>query len=162
MTENEIAEVNRLLNKLEPGFLPEQIFYQISRLAVLSAAEIAVLRRNSDKIEALLIKRPDDDPFFAGLWHTPGSMYISGDSIEKRPHEVLKNELPNTKFTSELKYLLDSEIVQYARGNVLERIYMIEASDSSDGVFFPIDDLPSNLVTYHDKIIEIVANKLKG
>lgn len=161
LTNNEILNVAAALDSLEPGFLPEQIFYSLSRLSVLTAAEVVPLRRTLDGgYEVLLTRRPDLDPFFGGLVHCPGQIYRPGDSLSDRPKKVVQEELSHTTVESEPRLVPDTFIHDYGRGPVIERIYYIFVSSSEDGDFYPVDDLPNDLLASHDKLIRIVINYL--
>lgn len=97
------------LRSLEPGTLPRAIFEQFARLTVLSAMDIAVLRRNplvhsDSNVEVLLTQRPPGD-WWAGQWHLPGSIILPTDidtpqgaySPESTIRRILDTELPGVK-----------------------------------------------------------------
>lgn len=61
---------------LEPGRQPLPLFTQLARLVVLSSIEVVPLRPKEDKLEVLLAKRPEDDPWWANQLHLPGSIQM--------------------------------------------------------------------------------------
>lgn len=165
MAESDLStrEICQALNKLQPGFLPSDIFYAISRLTVLTAAEMVPLRRRMDGgFDVLLTRRPDDDPFFAGLMHCPGQIFRPGDSLASRPREVLRVELPNTQILSEPVVIPDSYIYDYGRGPVIERVHYVMVGDSSDGEFYDVNHLPDNLLQGHEYLIGMVLDYISN
>lgn len=163
LSNNEILSVASALDSLEPGYLPEQIFYSLSRLSVLTAAEVVPLRRTlNGEYEVLLTRRPDSDPYFGGLVHCPGQIYRPGDSLSSRPRKVIEAELPHTSVEGDPKLVPDTYIHDYGRGPVVERVHYVFVSSSEDGDFYPVDELPDDLLPGHDKLIKIVINYLNN
>ena len=161
MADSELStrELCQALDKLQPGFLPSGVFYSISRLTVLTAAEMVPLRRRADGgFDVLLTRRPDDDPFFARLMHCPGQIFRPGDSLASRPREVLRVELPNTQILSEPAAIPDSWVYDYGRGPVIERVHYVMVGDSTDGDFYDVNHLPADLLQGHDHLIKIVLD----
>lgn len=156
-------DLAKALDQLVPGYLPADVFYAVSRLSVLTAAEVVPLRKRGDGgYEVLLTRRPDDDPYFAGLLHIPGQIYRPGDTINSRPAAVVADELANTTTLSTPVLIPGQFIYDYGRGPVVERIHYVFVSDSSDGDFYDVDSLPSDLLAGHDELIKRVVRYVKG
>jgi hypothetical protein len=80
MTQAELAELaTACLEKLEPGKQPLPLFTQLARLVVTSTVEMVPFRIQNNKLEVLLTKRPDDDPWWPGQWHLPGTIILPTD-----------------------------------------------------------------------------------
>lgn len=162
MSDSEIGQLVDLLKKLPAGYLPTPVFFQISRLTVLTAAEMVTVRTSpAGELEVLLTRRPADDPYFANLWHIPGSIYIPGDTMQSRPEAVIETELPRTVVTSEPILINNSILRDYGRGPIMERVYLVHATESADGQFFPVDRLPKDLLNGHDRLIKLVVRYLR-
>src|SRR5207248_4789571 len=78
----------RGLSKLQPGRLPLDVFLEVARLTVTPVIEIVPICRQDGILRVLLMKRSDDDPIWAGLWHTPGTVIRAfdetlGDGIDR-------------------------------------------------------------------------------
>lgn len=161
MTESKLStrEICQALDQLQPGFLPSDIFYAISRLTVLTAAEMVPLRRRADGgFDVLLTRRPADDPYFANLMHCPGQIYRPGDSLVSRPRQVIDAELPRTQILSDPVAIPDSYVYDYGRGPVIERVHYVLVGDSGDGEFYDVDHLPYDLLQGHDHLIKMVLD----
>lgn len=151
ITDGEIAEVSRILAKLEPGFLPFDIFHQVTRLWVSTIVEFVPLRRTEDgRIEILLLPRADDDPIFPGTLHTPGVVVLATDTLGSYRdafERLLKNELPGVK-ASEPVYVMNS-FHSSGRGTESAHIYWVEVqSEPAVGTFYDTEQLPDNLIPY--------------
>lgn len=55
ITDNEISEAVKILKKLDPGFLPEDLFIQFTRLTPTAILEIVPLRLNGGKVEVMFL-----------------------------------------------------------------------------------------------------------
>lgn len=81
MTQAELAELAAAcLEKLEPGRQPLPLFTQLARLVVTSTVEMVPIRIKDNKLEVLMAKRPDDDPWWPGQWHLPGAILLPTDN----------------------------------------------------------------------------------
>jgi hypothetical protein len=133
-------------------------FYAIAQHTVSVAIEAVVLRRRKGRLEVLLFKRPDDDPFYGGMWHSPGTILRGKDAegglpgkpvgYEKAFDRLARGELKvnfagHKKFAGSLFFLSP-------RGpeNCLVFVCRI-AGEPVKGTFYPVDDLPENTVLAH-------------
>lgn len=163
LSNDEVLNVAAALDKLEPGYLPEPIFYALSRLCVTAAAEVVPIRRSMNGgYEVLLTRRPDSDPFFGGLVHCPGQIYRPGDTLDDRPKKVVAEEMAHTVVETEPVLIPDTYIHDYGRGPVIERIHYVFVSSSEDGEFYSVDDLPPDLLSGHDKLIRYAINYINN
>ena len=161
MNNDEIRRTADLLRKLKPGFLPYEIFVEIMRLTMASSVEIVVLRRNSDKLQVLLTKRPPDDEFWPNKWHIPGSIFQADDtSIEARLQATIDRELPNTKFVSEKEWVPELFIGETARNRNIPIIFRAWANESGDGEFFDVENLPDDFLSEQKILIEIATKDI--
>lgn len=80
MNQVELAELASLcLERLEPGRQPLPLFIQLARHVVTSTVEMVSLKGEGDTLRVLLAKRPDDDLWWPGQWHLPGTVLLPTD-----------------------------------------------------------------------------------
>jgi hypothetical protein len=65
------------------GRLPLEVFAALAGRMSLSTVEVALLRRNSETgaAEILLLQRPDNDAWWVGQWHLPGTVIRDKDEV---------------------------------------------------------------------------------
>ena len=80
MGQDELASLAAsCLERLEPGRQPLPLFIQLARLVVTSTVEMVPLRQVNDHEQVLLAQRPDDDLWWPGQWHLPGTVLLPTD-----------------------------------------------------------------------------------
>lgn len=85
MTQTEIAELAATcLERLEPGRQPLSLFAQIARLVVTSTVEIVPFESKNEHPRVLMARRPDDDPWWPGEWHLPGTVLLPTDGAKNQ------------------------------------------------------------------------------
>lgn len=72
-------KVVSILSKWNGGILSDKLFAEISKMTPQLSVIIIVFRKNGEKLETLLLKRPDDDPVWPGILNLPGKMFRSID-----------------------------------------------------------------------------------
>ena len=164
LTPQEIAEVTKLLGKLEAGELPLDIFLQFARLMVVPVIELVVLRRNGAQIEVLLTKRPDDDPIWPGLLHSPGTVIRATDRMANSQdafQRIIAGELFNILLAGE-PHFLQILFHQEKRGAALAQVYWVEATgEPPTGNFYDVTELPENLVDTQREFIQAAAQAFR-
>jgi 8-oxo-dGTP pyrophosphatase MutT (NUDIX family) len=144
--------VARYLASLEPGFLPRDIFLQFARLMTIAVIELVPLRLRDDKVEVLLVQRPDDDTW-AGMWHVPGTLIRPTDKMEtgndyEEPLQRLlgpDGELGGVT-TAAQPVEVETERRRVKRGDELAVIHYVEVTgEPVKGQFFPLDGYPENV-----------------
>lgn len=157
----EIALATYVLSKFRPGYLPYPLFEEISRLTVNSVVEIVPLRKVDDKIQVLLTERDEDDPIYAGIVHTPGTVIRSTDqegSYQSAFERIFNDELASVE-TSEPQYL-GSVFHQIKRGREDAKIFFVEVrGEPATGKFYDVDALPDNTMDSQIDFIRMAAKK---
>jgi hypothetical protein len=136
LSEGVLAE----LRAVDVGLLPEDLFIELARLTVLSTVEVVCLRQGAAGIEVLLTQRAETDPFWAGQWHSPGS--------------VIRPQDPLCSFVGAFKRILSGELglTEWAepvfvgpcfwngdRGAVVSQVHWLDVTNVSmpTGTFYP-------------------------
>lgn len=150
---NTIQEAARLLSELEPGYIPEPLFSEMSRLVVRPAIELVPFKKGEDgSIKVLMIKRPPEDPFWPNELHVPGTVLLPSDTIEEAFGRLSKKEvkspLENPKF-------VDFVLHQTRRGKELALVHWVEIDEEpQEGRFYDVSNLPEETIEHHRTVIE--------
>ena len=152
MGQEDINTVASELKKLSPGYIPEPIFNEVARLAVLTAIEFVPLRKNNDLVEVLLIRRTSDDPFWPSQLHTPGTILRANDtSFDDAYIRLFKDELNCEPLA--LKFI-GNNLILNNRGRTVMYKYIVNVSGvSTSGEFYDVNALPDDLLPEHRELI---------
>jgi hypothetical protein len=156
LTEEEINLARELLSKLEPGFLPPPIFYEITRLTAVPIIEVVPLRFNSGKTQILLLPRSSNDPTWPNQLHVPGTVIRATDTMDIAFRRIFDGEL-NGSGHGEAEFV-QNILHNSGRGMEASQIYWVEILDEpKTGQFYNANDLPQTLVRSQlDFISEVV------
>ena len=150
-SQEEIELAASVLSRLRPGFLPKELFGEVTRLWTTSIVEVVPVRHGSDGSEVLLFERPADDPNWPGQLHTPGTVVrptdVSDDgSIDKPLQRIYESELgfqpeANPNFVGSLLH-------QVHRGTESATVLYLDLTDveTPAGTWHDARNLPVNLV----------------
>ena len=156
MDKSEEKQLVELLSRLEPGFLPYDIFVQLARLATLPIIEFVPLRLNEKgETEVLLLERSKFDEIWPGEVHTPGTVIRPTDStgeIYKAFERIRKDELMGTKVSD--GHFVGTLLHPSKRGMEHAQIFWVEVIDEAKvGKFYPARNLPDNLIESQKEFI---------
>jgi len=157
---NEPAQIATMLNKYEPGFLPEPLFVAVARLVVLTAIEFIPLRKKGDgTIEVLLFKRPSADPVWPDMLHTPGTMLRSTDSsFEAGFDRLFKDELKISRPATPI--FIGTDLVHHKRGTIVTLEYIVRINqETTGGTFYDVEDLPIDFIPEQKEMIQRAADR---
>lgn len=167
MNTDDIIKTATSLKQLEPGFLPYPIFEQIARLIALPILEVIPLRVSAGVVEVLLIARPDDDPFWPCMLHTPGTVIratdINDDHNSNWPayERIINDELKATKVG--LPHYAGSQLHNSKRGVEQAQIYWVEVDGKpAVGEFYDVSKLPNSLIDYQLAFIGLAVANYKN
>jgi len=147
MDSDTTIELAAQLNRYEPGFLPEPLFVSIARLAVLTAIEFIPLRRTTDgTIQVLLFERPDTDPVWPGMLHTPGTVVRPSDvTLEDGFERLFKDELGNQQ--SNAPVYIGTDLIHHKRGSTVTLEYLLQVDQSlGGGQFYDVENIPNRFI----------------
>jgi hypothetical protein len=167
MNRDEVTQATDLLRKLAPGFLPYPIFEQIARLVALPIVEFIPLRLSeSDGVDVLLIHRPDDDPLWPGMLHTPGTVVRATDLHQGKQDDwlaferILHDELKDTSIGA--PHYVGSMFHDSKRGAELAQLYWVEViGEPAVGKFYNAYSLPSSLIDSQRAFIDLAASNFQ-
>ena len=136
-------------------------------LAIMGAfpsvpVELAVF---NEKGEVLLFHREDKE--FTG-YHSPGTVYRFGETVNTALERVKKAELPGLSLTTPiiLGWHENNHGNGYGQNPTRHEISLIHACEligpyEGEGKFFPIDQLPDNMVPHHIILVPEIAKRFK-
>lgn len=158
LTDEEIATAARLLNRLQPGYLPYPVFLAVSRLVTMSTMNVIALRLHDGRPEVFLIQRPEDDINWPGQWHLSGCVIRATDSPEPdfptAYGRILQEELRGQCRPVGPLTLLGVHQYDVPRGRELTFDYYQEMElageslEHPDGRFFAVDGLPAETMAH--------------
>jgi hypothetical protein len=161
VNKKEINKAVQILKKIKPGFLPKELFFQMCRLNVMPLVDMVILRQREDKIEVLLTKRSDNDPFFANTYHLPGSIMRPSDqkgSLNDIFQRILKKELNGIKVVQGPKFV-DFSFQENKRGSELSMLHWLEVKGNNNaGRFFDINQLPEKFLPFQKPLLKLAVN----
>ncbi|MFN7160291.1 MAG: hypothetical protein ACK4NC_01620 [Candidatus Gracilibacteria bacterium] len=109
----------------------------------------------------LLIQRPENDPFWAGQRPSllPTSTPNSFDDVKERVFQ----ELNYSADTGSDAIYASTELKRWKRGMVISIYHYLELEETSGvGKFFPVDELPENIVENQAEMIGKIAKMYKS
>lgn len=159
----DIQKAVQVLKNLQPGKLPLPIFLETTRLTVTPIVEIVPLRKYNNAIEVLLTKRENDDPNWAGMYHTPGTVIRASDtegSYDDAFNRILEGELKGTITKSPV--FVTSILHKVKRGMESSLIFWVEVTcEPLTGEFYDSNHLPESLIDTQIKFINIAIEDFK-
>lgn len=154
---DEINTLVGLLKKLEPGFLPLDIFMEFARIVVMPIIEFVPLRTGPDgQTEILLLEREPSDVLWPNMLHAPGTVVRATDT-EKTMYlafdRILNDELKGTSVSA--PHYVGSILHESRRGVEHAQIYWVEViGELKIGKFYPVSSLPINLIESQNNFIK--------
>jgi hypothetical protein len=145
--QNDLAAIPDLLARLEPGFLPPDVFDAIARLVVLPTYVVVPLFLRQGALRVLLTRRDPDDAHYAGLLHPPGKIMLATDTGTAAVYRRLMNsELPNISPLS-APVFVEAFFTLILRGRELAMVHFLEIADPGpDGESFDAGALPVDVI----------------
>ncbi len=166
LTGEETTQLTKLIYKMgrhqqKTGLLPRSVFFAITETMPIAGVDLAVIRPGPVP-ELLLAVRPAEDPFFAGLWHIPGTRVLMGDdalsAIVKR---VMQRDF-GFVLPREPEFLAARDIMKgpagpnsSPAGQEIYRSfgYILDSEDqkiptSKDMDFFPLNRIPVDFIQH--------------
>lgn len=167
ISSKEISMAVNILKKIDPGFLPLELFIEFARLYVTPIIEIVPIRIDRrGEIRIILLKRDKSDPIWPGQLHTPGTVLRTSDkngNLNDAFLRILKNELKLNKNIDPSKLIFVDYIYhEVLRGKELALVFLFEYSNKPARCKeYNAEKLPANLVTTQIDFIKKVIDFVK-
>jgi|SRR3989344_2217825 len=150
------------------GRLGRKLFTEIARIIPQPIVEIVVLRMRDGRVETLLIPRPEGDPVWPGMVHSPGVAIRNSDLREEGVDSAPVSAVERVESEIGNPLLAEPELVgvynqKTRRGGVASQIYFAEIAPDAglpEGAFWhPVDELPTldNFIPDQYPFIELAA-----
>lgn len=166
LSDSDILDIAKKLERLEPGYLPEPIFHALTKIIVLPTMEVAPVRINiHGEVEVLLTQRDKNDRYWPGGWHMPGTVLRATDNVGELNsglERVLRDELFDAvRPVGELTFV-GTKFWDIERGRELDQMHYLEVevvdATKLPGGFFTLTSLPDLTIDCHKIMIpEIIA-----
>jgi hypothetical protein len=170
-SEDEIKQAVDVVNRLQKGFLPFDLFIALASKITMPTMELLPVRRSENgEVEVLLTQRPADDPYWPNEWHIPGTVIRASDNegtdFLSGVERVMQNELHGTiKMIGKPQYV-GMKFWDVARGRELDQIFYFETdakdTDVIEGKFFSADNLPESTMVHHKVMIPEIVTVVKS
>lgn len=163
LSEDEQKKLVELMEKVNfPTPLP--IFEAWCKTFGILCAEVIVKRNNNGAEEIFLVNR--EDKFFSG-WHIPGCVHLPSEGINETLNRVLEKEVlmkvDKPIFYNWFERMHGENDGQSKRGYEFSLVFTVnvlgECRESENEKFFPVSNLPSNIVKGHIPIMEQYINE---
>ncbi len=151
-----------LLQTIPPGSVSHELFVKLKEHTVSSNIELIPFRINpeTEQTEVLLIKRSEDDDFWHGEWHVPGTAFLPGENEHDAWERLFGEELQGIERTEPT--FITNHTQHVRRGTERVEIYWVEVlEEPKEGQFFPVDKLPENTIEHHREVIELATNHFR-
>jgi len=148
---DDLAELPSLLDRLQPGFLPQSIFHAVARLVVTPTFVVIPLLRCGEKTLVHLARRAPDDQHYANMLHPVGTVIRATDkSLNETYERLVQTELSELR-VRDAPVFVDVVYEQIKRGRELSLVYWIalEGGGDRDGFYdsgaLPADVIPTDI-----------------
>lgn len=165
----DIPQLAALIQELEAwiathdGMLPQEAFELLPRVIPQACIELAVIKIIDGAPHILLVPRPEDDVYWPGELHVPGTVLWA-----RGGHEAMLARLAEEIGVPELKWSWLEPVDVYVtsheereRGACWHDIRLLRvASAFKAQTFYPLSALPDRIIAHHLPILEIVRRHL--
>jgi len=161
LTPQQITTCTTILEQLEPGFLPLEIFNQIARLVRLPVVDVVPIKHQGPDLNIGLLKRETNDLWWPNMWHLPGTVFRSTDTLDGAIKRLLDDELLVQKSSTPI--FRGFSVQQSKRGAEVVFIYTIEDclfKENAPIEWFPVGKLPKDLISSERKVIDKIRESL--
>jgi hypothetical protein len=161
LTPHDITACAELLKRLEPGFLPLEIFTQVARLVRLPMVDVVPLRYEDGVAMIGTLRRSHDDPWWPDEWHLPGTAFRSTDTLEDAISRLLQDEIATEQAGAPV--FRGISIHESKRGAEVVLAYTVSdcvLRQDSPISWFPMDALPQPFIPSELNVIAKIRESL--
>lgn len=140
-----------ILKKWDGNIISDALFTELARFSPLSVIELVVLREHEGNLQTLLVERPENDPVWPNMIHTPGTVLRLSDfkrARETEPLDPLKHAFAR---------ICNGELSQHVENiDFVGNLYRM-GERGAENVQVYIGQLPDDAELEHDQIWYDVA-----
>ncbi|MDA0208377.1 MAG: hypothetical protein O3B64_03175 [bacterium] len=149
---NEYAELH------PSSYIPSDYFFLLNNAVNQVAFELLPYKVENNQLSVYLLKRQDDDPFYASTWHFPGGIQRYNQTKE----ESLNNVFSELGLEIQPIDVLDTVVSTTKNRRRGPCNHILIASDMSglqpkNGTWFSVNDLPDQFLDEHVPFVEILS-----
>lgn len=147
ISEGNVTQISNLLGTLEPGWLPQPIFDAVTRLVVTPTYVAVPLFVDSGKPNVVLTRRSEDDPYYPGMLHPPGTVIIATDiDLDATFQRLLQTELRGIVPLSE-PIFTSHFFTNIVRGQEIALVhFLVVENPGENATCFAADALPDDVI----------------
>ncbi len=161
LSSKEILSCTTVLGRLEPGFLPIEIFSQIARLVRLPTVDVIPVRWERSTLQIGILQRDAKDLWWGSGWHLPGTILQSRDTLETAFRRLLEEEILVQH--SDPPVFQGFVLHQTKRGAEIVLLHSLEhcvLHHASKIQWVPVDTLPVTFVPSEKTVVEKLKQSL--
>ncbi|HLC49525.1 MAG TPA: hypothetical protein VJI96_04050 [Candidatus Andersenbacteria bacterium] len=142
--------------------IPPALFEALLPITPQVNFEFVVCRREGEKIEVLLVKRPDSVSAYPGHWHCPGAFTRTGDTPKDVSERIRTGKMGGANIKS-IRFLDFQMYQDPTRGGatIIRLVHLVEIEGKPPaGEFFeifPSPNLPTPLVWEQPMLMQAAA-----
>lgn len=142
-----LTAIPDLLESFQPGFLPQPIFHAVARLVVTTTFVVIPLFHRDESTLVHLTRRDSDDPHYANLLHTPGTIILAtDDSLNETYMRLAQTELCGLRLIG-APVFVDIFYEQIKRGREISLVHWIALENEGDQAdLYDCATLPAGIV----------------
>jgi len=166
LTKEEIEQFRTVSDKMKFP-IPIEAFFAWCRNFYVNSTELAILRKTGSEREIFLNLRPSNDPYYANMWHIPGTVCLPRKTLAETVRNCITSEigggLPDTLIPETFVKHWDN--TDETRGHTNQFLYVIDLPENETyklegGQFFPLDNLPTPMLKSHIRVTDWLKNYL--
>ena len=168
LSEAEAKTLGRLLAKAQFP-LPRPVFDGWVENLPTVALELAFIRTvDSGRREIFMARRGENDPFWPGEWHIPGTIVRQNEPIRVAYQRLIASEASEVNAIGQLRFVTYQEFPkgegpnQCKRGHEIGLLHLVELTRGNlqGGTFFPLTKIPAKTIGFHRTMVGVVREFL--
>ena len=110
----------------------------------------------------LLFKRPDTDPIWPGMLHTPGTVVRPSDAtLEDSFKRLFKDELGNQQ--TYVPLFIGTDLIHHKRGGTVTLEHLLRVDQAlGEGKFYDVDNIPDHFISQQRPMVQRAVERFKA
>lgn len=145
---SEYAELARMMESLESGYLPKDVFLQIARVYVTTTVDVLpILAGSYSDTQILLLNRGPQDEIWKNMLHAPGSVVRATDESYDEAFRRILEEIGGVKIEEGPCFVGKPLLQSTERGRESVLVHWATISgEPKNGQYYPASNLPSAII----------------